>query len=44
MLLALVATLEFEVHYMDVHGAFLNEILKENIYIMQLEGYEKNNH
>ncbi len=43
MLLALVATLDFEVHYMDMKSAILNKILEENIYIVQLESYKNNN-
>ncbi len=44
MLLALVAILDFKVHYMDVKSAFLNEILEENMYIVHQESYENTNH
>jgi Reverse transcriptase (RNA-dependent DNA polymerase) len=41
MLLALVAQFNLEVHQMDVHSAYLNGELKEEIYMKQPEGFVK---
>jgi hypothetical protein len=39
MLLALAAKFNLEVHQMDVHSAYLNGELKEEIYMKQPEGF-----
>jgi hypothetical protein len=38
-LLALVSHNRWNIHHMDVKIAFLNEDLKENVYVSQLEGF-----
>lgn len=41
LLLALSAKKKWEVHHLDAKTAFLNEDIKEDVYVAQPEGYEK---
>jgi hypothetical protein len=41
ILLALTTLYNYHIHHMDVITAFLNGILREKIYITQLDGYIK---
>ncbi len=41
LLLALATMYNYHIHQMDVITAFLNGVLREEIYISQLEGYIK---
>lgn len=40
LILALLAQIGWKIHHMDVKIAFLNGEIEEDIYIMQLEGFE----
>ena len=39
LLIALVAKIGWKIHHFDVKSTFLNGLLKEDIYVNQLEGF-----
>ena len=41
IVLALVCTMDYEIVQMDVHTAFLNATIKEQVYMKQPEGYQQ---
>lgn len=43
LLLALAARNGWEVHHLDVKSAFFNGDIQEEVYVKQLQGYEKKN-
>ena len=41
ILIAFAAQLNWNLHHLDVKSAFLNGVIKEDLYVMQPEGFEK---